>query len=160
VTGRYTVLAGRIRQDLADLERVVERVERAGRARRAPDAEQDLLLDAMALNLHDFYSGLERIFTHIASNVDESVPVGPDWHRELLKQMTVDVVDLRSPVLDAKVAGRVDESLRFRHVVRDVYAIDLEPDRVEHLASRLRPAFHDVKAALIAHAAFLEGLAQ
>ena len=75
--GRYAVLAGRIRQDLADLERVVERVERATQARRQGSAEQDLFLDSMALNLHDLYSGLERIFTHVASGVDQSVPSGP-----------------------------------------------------------------------------------
>jgi hypothetical protein len=159
VIGRYAVLAGRIRQDLAELERVVERVERAVQAQRQATAEQDLFLDSAALNLHDFYSGLERIFQRIASSVDQSVPSGSDWHRELLQQMTVEVPDLRPVVISTDVAGAVDEFLRFRHVVRHVYAFELDAERVERLASRLQPTFDDVKAALIAFAALLEGLA-
>lgn len=89
--GRYAVLASRIRQDLAEIQRVVERVERAVQAQRQRTAEQDLFLDSAALNLHDFYSGLERIFQRIASSVDQSVPTGSDWHSELLHQMTVAV---------------------------------------------------------------------
>jgi hypothetical protein len=45
------------------------------------------------------------------------------------------------------------------HVVRHVYAFELDAERVERLASRLQPTFGDAKAALIAFAAFLEGLA-
>lgn len=157
--GRYAVLAGRIRQDVDHIERVVERVERSVQARRQHPAEQDLLLDSAALNLHDFYSGLERIFTHIATNVDQSVPTGSDWHRELPRQMTVEIPGLRPPVLDTRAAGNVEEFLRFRHVVRHIYAFELDPERIERLAGRLRPTFHDVRTALLAHATYLEGLA-
>ena len=157
--GSYAVLASRIRQDMADLERMVERVERAMQARRQGTAEQDLLLDSAALNLHDFYTGLERIFTHVASGVDRSVPSGPDWHRELLRQMTVQVPGLRPAVIPIEVSIAVDEFLRFRHVVRHIYAFEFDPERVERLATRLRPTFGDVEATLVAFAAFLEGLA-
>ncbi|MGH2615112.1 MAG: hypothetical protein ACRDJC_07730 [Thermomicrobiales bacterium] len=159
MTARYAVLASRIRQDVAELERVGERVERAAQAYRQNTAERELFLDAAALNLHDYYTGLERIFTHIASGVEQSVPTGPDWHRELLRQMTVEVPGLRPPVIPTKVASDVDEFLRFRHVVRHIYAFALEPERVERLASRLRPAHHAVASALLAFASFLEGLA-
>jgi hypothetical protein len=139
---------------------VVERVERAVQARRQHPAEQDLFLDSAALNLHDFYTGLERIFTHIASDLDQSVPTGPDWHRELLRQMTVEIPGLRPQVIPAEVVADVDEYLRFRHVVRHIYAFALDPERVERLASRLRPTFREVRAALIALATFLEDLAR
>jgi hypothetical protein len=160
VTGRFAVLAGRTRQDVAALERVVERVERAVRARRLETAEPDLLLDSAALNLHDFYSGLERIFTHVASTVDQSVPTGPDWHRELLRQMTIEIPGLRPPVLALGVADQVDEYLRFRHVVRHVYAFALEPERVERLASRLPATFRDVREGLMAFASVLDDIAR
>jgi hypothetical protein len=160
VIGSYAVLAGRIRQDLAELERVVERVGRAMQARRRRTAEQDLFLDSAALSLHDFYTGLERTFTHIATSVDQSVPSGSDWHRELLRQMTVDVPSVRPAVVSVEVASAVDELLRFRHVVRHVYAFELDPERVERLASRLPPIFHQVNEALVAFATYLEGLAR
>jgi hypothetical protein len=160
VIGSLAVLASRIRQDLTQLERVVERVERAAQARGQRTAEQDLFLDSMALNLHDFYSGLERIFTHVASGVDQSVPTGPDWHRELLRQMTVDVPGIRPAVISVDVSNAVDVFLRFRHVVRHVYAFELDPERIDRLASRLRPTFHALNAALIAFATHLSDLAQ
>ena len=59
---RYALLASRIRQDADELEQVVQRVERALRIRTQESAGQDLLLDAVALNLHDFSTGLERVF--------------------------------------------------------------------------------------------------
>ena len=159
MNGRFAVLAGRIRQDVAVLELVVVRVERAVQARDQHSVEQDLLLDAVALNLHDFYSGLERIFAHIASSIDQSVPTGPEWHRELLRQMTIELPGLRPAVLTSELAAEIDEFLRFRHVVRHNYAFALEPERVERLASRLRPLYRDVSVALLTFASLLERLA-
>lgn len=156
---RHALLASSIRQDLGDLGRVVERVERAAQGRRQENAEADLLLDSAALNLHDFYSALERIFTQIASTLDQSTPAGPDWHRELLRQMTLEIPGLRPPVLSLASIAAIDEYLRFRHVVRHNYAFQLEPNRVESLAAHLRPVFHDVSNDLEAFAAFLDALA-
>jgi ribonuclease HepT-like protein len=158
VIGCYAVLAGRIRQDIAELDRVVARVERPVEPRRQHAADLDLLLDAAALILHDFYTGLERIFSHIATDVEQSPPTGPDWHRERLRQMTVDVPGLRPAVLTSATAGAVDEFLRFRHIVRHIYAFQLDPARVKQLAGQLRPTFAAVTADLTAFAAFLDGL--
>jgi hypothetical protein len=157
--GRYAVLSSRIRQDVADLERVVVRVERAIRARHQLPQDADLFIDSVALNLHDFYTGLERLFEQIATGVDQSVPSGPDWHRDLLRQMTLPIPGLRPWVIDDQTAVDVDEYLRFRHVVRHRYAFELDPERVEYLAGLLRPTYQNVSATLIALAVFLEGLA-
>ncbi len=157
---RYALLASRIRQDVAELDLVVERVERTMLARHRESADRDLLLDAAALNLHDFYAGLERTFTQIATNVDQSVPTGPEWHRDLLRQMALESPALRPSVLSSEVRGELDEFLRFRHVVRNVYAFHLESDRVERLASRLRPVFDNVRTELIAFATVLDDVAR
>ena len=158
--GRFAVLAGRIRQDLAEIERIVQRAERAVRAAGQAGTNQDLFLDAAALNLHDCYSGLERIFEQIASIVDQSVPATHDWHREILRQMTVEVTGVRPRVLSPDTATALDEYRRFRHVVRNVYAFELDPTRVEQLTIDLKPAFVRASGELEAFAAFLEGLAR
>lgn len=111
---------------------------------------------ARILGMHDFYAGLERLFEHIASSIDKSLPSGPDRHRELLRQMAVDVPGLRPPVLAPQTLRLVDEYLRFRHVVRNVYAFTLEPDRLADLVRGLRPAFEQAKADLLSFADFLE----
>ena len=158
--GRYAVLAGRIRQDLAAIGRVVQRVEQARQAARRDTPERSLFVDSAALNLHDVYTGLERLFEQIASVVDRSVPSARDWHRELLRQMTVDVPGLRPPVLSAETAAAIDEYRRFRHVVRNVYAFELDEERVDDLARSLGPTFERISADLRAYATFLEGLAE
>lgn len=157
---RYAVLSGRIRQELADVERTVERAERAASAARRPSEDQDLFLDSAALSLHDFYAGLERIFYHIATTVDRSIPTGQECHRELLRQMGVTVPQIRPAVLSAKIIQSLDEFLGFRHIVRNIYAFEFDPERIERLAGGLRPTLGQVRAELLAFVAFLDELAQ
>lgn len=158
--GRFAVLAGRIRQDLGEIERIVQRAERAVSAARQGGANQDLFVDSAALNLHDCYSGLERIFEQIASTVDQSVPTTRDWHRDLIRQMTVGVAGVRPPVISSDTAPALDEYRRFRHVVRNVYAFELDPERIAELVTDLKPAVERVRGELEAFAAFLDGLAR
>ncbi len=157
---RYAVAAGRIRQELADIERVVSRAERAIAAAKQRPEDQDLYLDSAALNLHDFYAGLERIFHHIAATVDRSVPSGHEWHRELLRQMSVDLAPIRPQVLSAETIKTVDEYLRFRHIVRNIYTFEFDPERIEHLTQHLRPSFERVQVELLAFADFLAKMVQ
>ncbi len=56
-------------------------------------------LDGVALNLHGFYAGVERIFEEIAREIDGSLPAGPEWHRDLLLQMSAEVAGTRPPVI-------------------------------------------------------------
>jgi len=157
---RYAVLAARVRQEIASLERVVDRAERAIAAARARPEEQDLYLDSAALNLHDFYAGLERIFRQIATAVDQSIPSGPEWHRELLRQMNIALPQMRPQVISEETIKAIDEYLRFRHVVQNVYSFEFEPERIQHLVQRLRPTFKELRVELLAFADFLDELAQ
>jgi hypothetical protein len=158
VSEQYRVLAGRIHRELEELGRVVTRAERALEAARQRPEDQDLYLDSAALNLHDFYSGLERVFSLIASSVDESVPRGHEWHRELLRQMGTDIPQVRPAVLSAQTVQDLEEYLGFRHVVRHIYAFEFDFERVERLVRHLRPLFERVSTELEAFANLLERL--
>ncbi len=50
--------------------------------------------------------------------------------------------------------------LASRHVVRNVYAFELDPERVERLVERLLPAFREAGNELRAFAALVEGMAE
>ncbi len=64
----YLALAGRIRQEMEELQQVAQRIQRFWKqARRSGD---DAYVDATALNLHGFYAGLERLFERIALEAD------------------------------------------------------------------------------------------
>lgn len=156
---RYRLTAERIRQELGALERVVSRLKRAMRLAQERPAEQDLYLDAVALNLHDFYTGLERAFQQIAARVDESVPSGADWHQSLLKQMSIEKPGRRPAVVSTKTYEGLEEYLRFRHVVRNVYAFEFDPGRLERLVQNLEPLFRRTHRELNAFAGFLDQLA-
>ncbi|MCS6936014.1 MAG: hypothetical protein NZ610_05150 [Candidatus Bipolaricaulota bacterium] len=156
----YRVVAGRIRRELSDLERVVSRAERALATARQDPERQDLYLDSAALNLHDFYAGLERLFALIASSIEGSLPTGHDWHRELLRQMTSPVPQIRPAVLSPEVSKELEEYLGFRHVVRNIYAFEFDLERIARLVQRLRSVFERVQTELLAFADLLEQIAQ
>ena len=78
MNNRLLRLAERIRDDLSSLERLVHRAEEAWR--RAEQSKDDLYLDSVALNLHGFYAGLERLFELISTAIDGSLPQGSNWH--------------------------------------------------------------------------------
>lgn len=75
-------LSTRIRQELSDIEYTLTRAT-AGLEKARQDND-DLYLDGIALNLHGFYSGIERLFERIAVQVDGRLPQGANWHKALL----------------------------------------------------------------------------
>jgi hypothetical protein len=152
----YLVLAGRIRQELDGIERLVMRANRALAAAQKHQGDADLYMDSAALNLHDVYSGLERVFKQIAAIVDGSLPTAPDWHRQLLQQMELNLPKVRPPVLSGESIERLDEYLRFRHVVRNVYTFSFDPERVGRLVTELESLYPVFRQELLAFADFLE----
>ena len=115
----FSGLTKRIRQELDEIQIVLSRIH-AGweHAHRSND---DLYLDSVALNLHGFYSGFERIFTHIAEIVDDDLPRGENWHELLLFQMMREVPKIRPAVISTETGRLLDRLRRFRHVVCNVY---------------------------------------
>lgn len=132
---RYAVLVGEINRDLADLEQLVTQTQALmAKVKTTGDADY---LGTVALNLHGFYSGVERIFREVALAVDGSLPEGADWHRRLLRQMAAAVPDVRPEVLSSETLKSLNDLCAFRHVVRNVYTFELIPSRVEALATDL-----------------------
>ena len=155
----YNELATRIRDEIPNLEHVIQRALQSWvKAQELPD--EGAYLDSVALNLHSFYSGLERLFELIAKHVDRSLPRGETWHHDLLQQMAQDRSDLRPAVISQSNALVLDEFRRFRHLVRNVYTMNLVPDKIAGLISVLPELWSGLRAELLAFADFLEDLAQ
>ena len=153
----YRALAGRIRQDLNDLDAVCSRVDAIWW--RYQDSGDEYYIDAAALNVHDFYAGLERIFEAIARRIDQSMPEGPHWHEDLLDQMASTIPNTRPAVLSSDLRRRLESYRGFRHVVRNVYAIDFDPEQMTPLVRRLPAVRDDVLDELHTFADTLEDLA-
>ncbi len=147
-----SALAARIRAEVSELGRLVERTERL-LAKSAQDADY---LDGVALGLHGFYAGAERVFEAIAREVDGSVPRGPDWHRDLLTQMFAEMPGSRPAAIRRDSWVCLDQYRGFRHVVHNVYTFSLREERVRELGLGLRACFDTVSRDIEALCAFLE----
>lgn len=148
------VLSGRIRDELSELTRVVDRAEQGWE--RAKTQHDDYYLDGVALNLHGFYSGLEHVFEKIASLVDESMPAGSNWHQELIRQMSIEVSGVRPAVISVELRTALEEYRGFRHIVRNVYTYQLNPEKLERLIAMLSETLLMANRELLAFAKFLE----
>lgn len=147
-------LIERIHMELEEIPRVMARMnegwERAGRS------NDDYYLDGVALNLHGFYMGIERILARIAETIDGSLPHSENWHLLLLEQMMNEVPRVRPAVISNETGTKLDEYRRFRHVVRNVYTHNFDPVKLGKLVSSASELFTQTKAELLAFAAFLE----
>ncbi len=148
------LLAARILAEFKDLNTIVERAVQGWE--RVKTKNDDYYLDGVALNLHGFYSGLERIFEKIALAIDGSVPSRANWHRELLNQMSIDVPDIRPAVISDELRENLEDYLGFRHVVRNVYTYHLNPEKLEALVIQVKTVFEKAKAEMAGFCKFLQ----
>ena len=154
MAGKGAVLASRILNEISSLGLVVARVESAWKAAAANNDE--FYFDSVALNIHSFYSGLERIFEKISSAIDGSLPQGINWHQELLNQMALEIPNVRPAVISENTRKQLDTYRGFRHVVRNLYTYHISPDKMKPLAKGIRRVFKQVEKELTAFSRFIQ----
>lgn len=147
-------LADRIREEMTELALVVERVKEGWQ--RAKASSDDFYLDAVALNLHGFYAGMERLFELIAETIDGGTPHGANWHKLLLEQMVREIPGVRPAVLSVEAVRLLENYRGFRHVVRNVYAYKFDFAKVEGLVEAIPGTFARTQEELLAFADFIE----
>jgi len=158
VKALYRLLAQRIRDEVTELERTIAAVLRHWQRFQSAGVDQDAYLNSVAFNLHSFYTGVERILALVAQEIDGGTLGGEAWHAELLQQMVLDVPTVRPPVLSRENANWLDEYRKFRHRVRNIYATNLLPERMQSLVEDLPTGWLRLREDLLAFAGFLEQL--
>jgi len=98
-------------------------------------SRSDLLV--LGVNLHAYYTALETLLERVARLVDEEVPTGANWHRELLLQMRIQLPGLRPRVVPAEMIPNLDELRKFRHFFRNAYVLDLDSGKTLAHARRV-----------------------
>ncbi|KXG77515.1 hypothetical protein AN618_10670 [Fervidicola ferrireducens] len=154
MNSKYLTLSGRIKQEISEIKTCIDRAKKAWN--RAKESSDPLYLDSVALNLHDFYGGLERVFELIAENIDEVKPAGGNWHQELLRQMATEIPKIRPAVISQELKQKLDEYRAFRHIVRNVYAHNFKAERIEKLVENIDELIKATEEELLNFCNFLE----
>ncbi|MCG7853554.1 MAG: hypothetical protein MIO92_13625 [Methanosarcinaceae archaeon] len=156
----YTELAIRIKDELVDIDRSVEKALKSWLLAKSTEDNRDIYLDSVALNLHSFYSGIERIFELIVRHVDGvEIKKRETWHRELLRKASKEVGEVRPAVIGRQTSDVLDEFRRFRHLVRNVYAANLDLKKMSVLLDELPDLWPKLRDELQAFGNFLNELA-
>lgn len=155
---RWYTLAQRIRLEMQELDQILATVQHHWERFLTAATDQDAFLNSVALNLHSFYNGLERIMELVALEVDGGALGGDAWHTELLRQMTLGLPQVRPALLSMEVSRQLDEYRKFRHVVRHTYTTQLDDLRLKPLVENLPALWAVAREQFLAFAAFLEQL--
>ncbi len=153
---RYQVYRERIVHELQDINRAAEKAQHAFQLASRGGADESLYLDSTALNLHGFYHGVERLLEWLAVDLDGAVPGGSMWHRDLLSQMELAIPNVRPAVIRAETRVALEEFLKFRHVVRNVYTWEFSGGRIKDLIDRLPQTLRDLESDLERFRQFLD----
>ena len=108
--------------------------------------------------LHDFYTGIEKIFESIAKEVDNRLPMGEEWHSELLHQMTLDIPGLRPPVISTHTEKKLREYLGFRHLFRKRYGFELDREKMKRLLLKMAPVLSPLETEIEAFFQAINGV--
>lgn len=140
----------------ADLEAIGEIYEALG-APEIDESESQESLIVIAYRLHSLYTAFENIFRNISASFENHLEQA-SWHRQLLQRMRLDLSPLRPAVIDAEAYERLDEMLRFRHVFRTMYGLDLDALRLGVVLRKALELKHLYRPQIEKFLEFLRGL--
>ncbi len=126
-------LASEIQEEIGGLQQLKNLLERRGlfNEKKAKQVLADeIALRGIAGILQDYYSGVERVFKRVAVEIDERLPRGESWHRDLLAQMKREIPGLRPPLIAEETFTLLNELRSFRHRVGNIYTFNLLPEKV------------------------------
>lgn len=136
---KFLVLERDIQNDLEAINGIYEALG----APEIDESEPQESLIVIAYRLHSLYTAFENIFRNISASFENHLEQA-SWHRQLLQRMRLDLSPLRPAVIDAEAYERLDEMLRFRHVFRTMYGLDLDSLRLRVVLRRaleLKPLY-------------------
>ena len=114
--------------------------------------------EKMALKLHNFYAGCERIFGAVVAELNGGLPQERDWPRRLLDKMGT-TREYRPALLAAETAHELRDFLAFCHEMRNIHGFQLNVTRVDYLVACYPAVWQHVEADVTQFMAWLAPLA-
>ena len=102
------------------------------------------------------YTALESGFVRVARDIDGLVPTGESWHKALLHQMTLPIMDRRPAVLRPTTSRQLDILRCHRHWMRHAYAQSFDWARMAPAASAMGSAVAMAREDFVQLVTFLE----
>lgn len=125
-SARLLRLCAVIHADLGTLEALAADIAAASEAQASSWHPQSARWAALAIALHGYFGACESIFGRIARELDGELPAGADWHKELLRVVSVNVPRVRPAAISVASAAWLGRLLGFRHFLRHAYAVALD----------------------------------
>ncbi|MYB65764.1 hypothetical protein F4X73_13825 [Candidatus Poribacteria bacterium] len=133
-----------IQRIFIEREKIGKTVKRIGRALEKieilPIDAREFIEIALAADLAEVYTGIEKIFQRIAKEIDKHTPSGSRWHNRLLTQMAEHKPE-RPQVVTEIMQNKLKSLLDFRHRVNSIYGDELIYATVEEHAKLVSEIF-------------------
>jgi hypothetical protein len=127
-----------IRQELSALEEIYSQIELLLKKAETISKEERNFYNRVAGSiLHDFYTGIEKIFCDVANKIDKGLPKARDWHIRLLKDMA-EIKEKRPQVISLELLEELKEYLGFRHLFRNIYGAQLDWGKLKILLVKIQ----------------------
>lgn len=149
------LLQAEIRSNLDSIRQVYQEIAALGP--QATGSQQDIVL---GYYIHVLYGLFENLFVQIAEQFGNNIADKAQWHTQLLKRMTLDVKPIRPAVISQKAYICLNELRSFRHLFRNAYLLQLDPDRLNLVLREAMTLESIYEAEMNAFLDFLEQLAQ
>lgn len=132
------ILIKKMQQEISSLEEIYLQIEPLIKQAEGTKEEEKIFYNRAAGSvLHDFYSGIERIFSDIANKMDKRISSGEDWHIKLLESMAESKKE-RPKVISLELMEELKEYLGFRHLFRNIYGTRLDWDKLKLLLLKIQ----------------------
>jgi hypothetical protein len=149
-------LIAEIGDELDQLEKLAVEIEKIRATLPVEPAERQIYEESLALKLHNFYTGCERVFKNIAKDINGGIPDSLDWHRRILRTMSLKLENIRPPVISRETETALSDFLSFRHVVRNIYGFSIDSEKLGLLAKRFGNAYQLFKKDVLDFINFLK----
>ncbi|ACK67327.1 hypothetical protein PCC8801_3358 [Rippkaea orientalis PCC 8801] len=123
INSSIIALKSLIEDEFTALERIVKTTEES--LKTINQCPSQLELNGFASYLHQYYTGIEKIFQRIAIHIDHYCPTGEHSHIDLLNQIASDIPEIRKAIITPEQAIILREYLAFRHFFRHAYGYQL-----------------------------------
>lgn len=116
---------------------ILEEKNRKAQKRIEEGARDELDWAALGYTIHNIYNAIENYCLRIAKFFENGLS-GDYWHKDLIYRMSLEIKDVRPALFNRKTANLIQELRAFRHVFRNIYQAELDPEKVSLVQKRLK----------------------